>query len=155
MEGPTRTWTWSQFEASTGSELGCSSWLGVDQRLIDAFATLTGDGYFIHVDPVRAAATTLGGTIAHGLLTLALLPRMSYEVCPYLEGARFPLNYGFDRLRFVAPVPVDARVRGRFVLRQARVVNEAQRELLFDATVEIEGASRPALVAQWLTRFVV
>lgn len=155
MEGPLHTWAWAEFEAHTGSTLGASSWLCVDQRLIDAFATLTGDSYFLHVDPVRAAATPLRGTIAHGLLTLSLVPRMSYEVCPFLEGAHYPLNYGFNRLRFVAPVPVGSRVRGHFALRRAQAIKDGQRELHYDVTVEIEGGSRPALVAEWLTRFVV
>lgn len=155
MEGPQHACTWEQLEARTGTEVGVSSWFTVDQSLIDSFATLTGDHYFLHVDRARAAATPLGGTIAHGLLTLSLLPRMSYEVCPFLEGARYPLNYGFNRLRFVAPVPVGSRVRGHFTLRRAHVVNEGQREVHYDAKVEIEGASRPALVAEWLTRFVM
>jgi acyl dehydratase len=155
VEGPLHTWTWAEFEARTGSAIGCSSWLTIDQPLIDAFATLTGDRFYLHVDPVRAAATPLGGTIAHGLLTLSLLARMSYEVCPYLEGARYPLNYGFNRLRFVAPVPADARVRGHFALRRAQVIKDAQRELHYDVTMEIEGVPRPALVAEWLSRFVM
>jgi len=155
LEGPLHTWTFAEFEARTGTEIGASSWLTVDQSLIDDFGTLTGDRYFLHVDPVRAAATPLGGTIAHGLLTLSLLPRMSYEVCPFLDGARYPLNYGFNRLRFVAPVPVGSRVRGHFTLRRAHAVKDGQRELHYDVTVEIDGAPRPALVAEWLTRFVV
>jgi acyl dehydratase len=146
---------WDGFTAAVGREIGVSDWITVDQPTIDAFATLTGDRYFLHVDPVRAAALPFGGTIAHGLLTLALLPQMSYQVCPYLEGARFPLNYGFNRLRFVAPVPVDSRLRGHFVLRQADVVAPDQRQLLYEVRVEIEGRERPALVAEWLTRFVV
>lgn len=155
MEGPLYTWTWAEFEGRTGSAIGSSSWLTVDQPLIDAFATLTGDRFFLHVDPARAADTPFGTTIAHGLLTLSLLARMSYEVCPYLEGARYPLNYGFNRLRFVAPVPAGSRVRGHFVLRRAQAIVAAQRELHYDVTVEIDGALRPALVAEWLARFVV
>jgi acyl dehydratase len=155
MEGPLHTWAWAEFEARAGQTLGTSSWITVDQPLIDAFATLTGDRYFLHVDPLRAAATPLGSTIAHGLLTLSLLPRMSYEVCPFLEGARFPLNYGFNRLRFVAPVPVNSLVRGHFLLRRAHAIKDGQREMHYDVTVEIDGGPRPALVAEWLTRFVV
>jgi acyl dehydratase len=155
MEGPLRSMHWDEFGASVGREIGVSGWITVDQPMIDAFAATTGDRYFLHVDPVRAAATPFGSTIAHGLLTLSLLPQMSYHVCPYLEGARFPLNYGFNRLRFVAPVPVGARLRGHFVLRQAEVVSPEQRQLLYDVRVEIEGQERPALVAEWLTRFVV
>jgi acyl dehydratase len=155
MDGPIRAMHWDEFESSVGREIGVSGWITVDQPMIDAFATTTGDRYFLHVDPLRAAATPFGSTIAHGLLTLSLLPQMSYQVCPYLDGARFPLNYGFNRLRFVAPVPVGARLRGHFVLRQAEVVSPEQRQLLYDVRVEIEGQQRPALVAEWLTRFVV
>jgi acyl dehydratase len=155
LEGPLHTWAWADFEARAGSAIGASGWFTIDQPQIDAFAALTGDGYFLHVDPARAAATPLGGTIAHGLLTLSLVPRMSYEVCPFLEGARYPLNYGFNRLRFVAPVPVGSRLRGHFVLRRAQTIKQDQHELHYDVTVEIDGGSRPALVAEWLTRFVV
>lgn len=148
MEGPIRSMHWDEFAASVGREIGVSGWITVDQSMIDAFANTTGDRYFLHVDPLRAAATPFGSTIAHGLLTLSLLPQMSYQVCPYLKGARFPLNYGFNRLRFVAPVPVGARLRGHFVLRQAEVISPEQRHLQYDVRVEIEGQERPALVAQ-------
>ncbi len=152
MEGPIHTATWQELTARVGTEIGVSAWITVDQPTIDAFAEVTQDRYFLHVDPQRAAATPFNGTIAHGCLTLSLLPVMSYQVCPFVEGARYPLNYGFNRLRFVAPVPVGSRVRGRFVLRKADVVSAEQRQLLYDVTVEIEGGTRPALVAEWLTR---
>jgi acyl dehydratase len=153
MDGPQITSTWEALVARVGTEVGLSGWIGVDQPLIDAFAKATGDEYFLHVDPSRAAAESpFGGTIAHGMLTLSLLPRMSYEVCPFVVGARYPLNYGYDRVRFVAPVPVGSRVRGRFALRDARSISPAQRQLRYDVTVEIEGATRPALVAEWITR---
>ena len=153
MEGPLTTLPWDAIVARVGTELGVSDWITVDQRTIDAFADVTGDRYFLHVDPRRAAAQLpFGGTIAHGMLTLSLLPRMSYQACPFVEGARTPLNYGFDRVRFVAPVPAGSRVRGRFVLRAAEVIPPQQRELRLAVTVEIEGAERPALVADWVTR---
>src|ERR1700739_4329522 len=90
-----------------------SDWLAIDQAMIDAFADATGDHQFIHVDPERAAATPFGGTIAHGYLTLALLPDMSYEVIPHQEDG-MALNYGLNRVRFPAPVPSGSRVRGAF-----------------------------------------
>jgi acyl dehydratase len=147
--------SWEAIAARIGEELGASPWMTITQARVDAFADVTDDHYFLHVDPVRAAVPPLGGTIAHGFLTLSLLAPMAYQVCPYVEGARYPLNYGFNRVRFVAPVPVGSRIRGRFVLRQAEVISPEQRQTLYDATVEIEGSTRPALVAQWLTRYAM
>jgi acyl dehydratase len=156
MEGPVHSSTLDALAARVGSEIGASAWQTIDQPMIDAFAKVTGDQHFIHVDPVRAAKVLpSGGTIAHGYLTLSLLSNMAYQVCPTIEGVRFPLNYGFNRLRFVAPVPVGSRVRGRFVLKSVDVIDAAQRQIVYEATVEIEGAPKPALVAEWLTRVLV
>ena len=155
MEGPIHTMAWDELVRRVGADFGTSAWITVTQALINAFADTTDDHYFLHVDPARAAATPLKGTIAHGLLTLSLLPAMGYQVCPLVQDARYPLNYGFNRVRFVAPVPAGARVRGRFVLRQAEVVRADQRQLLYDATVELEGSANPVLVAEWLTRFIM
>jgi acyl dehydratase len=146
---------WSELERRVGDDFGTSAWLAVTQAMIDAFADTTRDTYFLHIDPARAAATPFGTTIAHGMLTLSLLPALGYEVCPFVEGARFPLNYGFDRVRFVSPVRVGSRMRARFVLREAASVSATQRQLRYDASVEIEGSDKPALVADWLTRFVM
>lgn len=155
MEGPVSSMSWEALAARVGTEIGVSDWITVTQPMIDTFAQVTGDEYFLHVDPQRAAALPFKGTIAHGFLTLSLLAPMGYQACPYVDGARFPLNYGFNRVRFVAPVPVGRRVRGRFVLRNAEVVSSSQRQLTYDATVEVEGGSRPALVAEWLTRYAM
>jgi acyl dehydratase len=156
MEGPVHSSTLDALVARVGHEIGVSAWRTIDQPMIDAFAKVTGDQHFIHVDPVRAAKVLpSGGTIAHGFLTLSLLSNMAYQVCPTIEGVRFPLNYGFNRLRFVAPVPVGSRVRGRFVLKSVDVIDAAQRQIVYEATVEIEGAPKPALVAEWLTRVLV
>jgi acyl dehydratase len=146
---------WEAIAARIGEELGASPWMTITQERVDAFAEVTDDHYFLHIDPVRAAVPPLGGTIAHGFLTLSLLAPMAYQVCPYVDGARYPLNYGFNRVRFVAPVPVGSRIRGRFVLRRAEVISAEQRQTLYDATVEIEGSTRPALVAEWLTRYAM
>ena len=102
--------------AQIGSEIGVSSWLLVDQGRIDAFADATEDRQFIHVDPDTAAQTPFGGTIAHGFLTLSLLSRMAAETMLVPDGVKMALNYGFDRVRFLAPVKAGKRVRGRFVL---------------------------------------
>ena len=156
MEGPLHSATLDALAARVGQQIGVSAWKTIDQSMIDAFAELTGDRHFIHVDPARAAQVLpSGGTIAHGFFTLALLSNMAYQVCPTIEGVRFPLNYGFNRLRFVAPVPVGARVRGRFVLKSVDVIDAQQRQIVYDATVEIDGAPKPALVAEWLTRVLV
>jgi len=156
MEGPIHTMTLDALAARVGSEIGVSAWRTIDQPAIDAFARITGDQHFIHVDPARAAKVLpSGGTIAHGFFTLSLLSNMAYQVCPTIEGVRFPLNYGFNRLRFVAPVPVGSRVRGRFVLKSVDVIDAAQRQIVYEASVEIDGAPKPALVAEWLTRVLV
>jgi acyl dehydratase len=155
MEGPVNTTTWEALTARVGTEIGTSEWITISQPMIDAFADLTGDHYFIHIDPQRTAVLPFKGTIAHGFLTLSLLSMMSYQVCPRIEGTRYPLNYGFNRLRFVAPVPVGSRVRGRFVLRSADTIGSDQRQAVYEVTVEIEGGTKPALVAEWLTRAIM
>jgi acyl dehydratase len=156
MEGPIHSTTLDALAARVGSEIGASAWQTIDQSMIDTFARVTGDQHFIHVDPARAAQVLpSGGTIAHGFFTLSLLSNMAYQVCPMIEGVRFPLNYGFNRLRFVAPVPVGSRVRGRFVLKAVDVIDAQQRQIVYDATVEIEGAPKPALAAEWLTRVIL
>jgi len=155
MEGPVHTTTFDALAARVGQEIGVSAWTTIDQPMIDAFGKLTGDRHFIHVDPARAAATPLKGTIAHGFLTLSLLSNMAYQVCPTIEGVRFPLNYGFNRMRFVAPVPVGSRVRAHFVLKDIEAIDATQRQIVYEVSVEIEGKPKPALVAEWLTRVVV
>jgi len=138
--------------ALEGHEAGVSDWLQVTQGQVDAFADLCGDHQFIHVDPARAAATPFGGTIAHGFYTLSLLTYFAQGVRPRIAGTAHSVNYGFDRLRFVAPVKVGSRVRGRF--RLARLDERKPGEITqhWEVTVEIEGAERPALVADWVTR---
>ncbi len=156
MEGPVLSTTWDRLAARVGQEIGVSAWATIDQPMIDTFAKLTGDTHFIHVDPARAAQVLPSkGTIAHGFLTLSLLSNMAYQVCPTIEGVRFPLNYGFNRLRFVAPVPTGSRVRGHFVLKSAEAIDAAQRQIVYEVTVEIDGLPKPALVAEWLTRIIV
>lgn len=151
-EATAGTMTLDELAARAGHEIGLSGWVKVTQGEIDAFAALTGDDQFIHVDPVRAARTPLGGTVAHGFLTLSLLSRFAREARPSIAGTAMSLNYGFDRVRFVAPVPAGGRIRGRF--RLDRVVRDTPGEatLHWQVTVEIEGGARPALVADWITR---
>jgi len=137
------------------SDVFVSHWLDVDQGRIDAFAKVTEDHQFIHVDPVQASATPFGGTIAHGFLTLSLLSIMAYEALPKLKGLAMGVNYGFDRVRFLSPVRAGSRVRGRFTLQSATEKSPGQWQLTYDVSVEIEGGAKPALAATWLTMQVV
>lgn len=133
-----------------GEEVGVSSWLTVDQARIDSFADATEDHQFIHVDPAAAAAAGLGGTIAHGFLSLSLLSRMAADAALLPEGLKMALNYGFDRIRFLAPVRSGKRVRGRFVLDSVEEKAPGQLLMRHIVTVEIEGEDKPALSAVWL-----
>lgn len=135
-----------------GAEFGPSSWIDVPQEKIQAFADATGDHQFIHVDPERAAQTPFGGTIAHGYLTLSLLPAMSYEVIPHEEGDGMGLNYGLNRVRFPAPVPSGSRVRGSF---RVDTLDEQDwgRQVTMTATVEREGGHKPVCVAEVVFRY--
>jgi acyl dehydratase len=150
MEGPVRMMSAAALSARVGSELGTSRWIRIDQSMVDLFADLTSDRYFIHVDPKRAASTRFGGTIAHGFLTLSMLSTMAYEACPGVEGTKTAVNYGFNRLRFVAPVPTGSNIRGRFVLKSFDVQPAGRWQSIYDVTVEIEGEGKPALAAEWI-----
>ena len=133
-----------------GREVGVSSWLTVDQPRIDAFAAATEDRQFIHVDPEAAAQTPFGGTIAHGFLSLSLLSRMAAEATLLPDGLKMAVNYGFDRVRFLAPVKSGKRVRGRFVLDSVDEKAPGQLLMRHKVTIEIEGEDKPALTAEWL-----
>ena len=139
-----------EIKARVGSEIGASDWLLVDQAAIDAFAAVTQDHQFIHTDPEAAAKTPFGGTVAHGFLSLSLLSRMAADVMLVPEGLRMAVNYGFDRVRFIAPVRSGKRVRGRFALTGAEEKRPGQWQLVHDVTVEIEGEDKPALTATWI-----
>jgi len=139
-----------EIRAKVGQEVGVSGWLTVDQPRIDAFADATEDHQFIHVDPAAAAAAGLGGTIAHGFLSLSLLSRMAAEAMLLPDSLKMALNYGFDRIRFLAPVKSGKRVRGRFTLDSAEEKAPGQILLRHTVTVEIEGEDKPALTAVWL-----
>jgi acyl dehydratase len=138
-----------------GQEIGVSRWFEIDQARIDAFADVTEDRQFIHVDPEAARATPFGGTIAHGFLTLSLASAMSYDAVKPLEGSVMGVNYGFDRLRFLAPVPAGSRVRGRFRLLAADDKGDGRWLLKHELTVEIDGSDKPALIAEWLSMQMV
>ena len=140
-----------EIEASVGEEVGVSGWLPLDQERIHAFADATEDRQFIHIDPEAAAQTPFGGTIAHGFLTLSLLSRMAAEAILVPPSAKVIVNYGLDRVRFLAPVRTGRRVRGRFVLECVEEKAPGQILLRHLVTVEIEGEDKPALSAVWLT----
>ena len=140
-----------EIRSKVGEEVGASGWLTVDQQRIDDFADATEDRQFIHVDPEAAAQTPFAGTIAHGFLTLSLLSRMAAEAMLLPDNARVIVNYGLDRVRFLAPVNSGGRVRGRFVLDGVEEKPAGQILLRHLVTVEIEGQDRPALSAVWLT----
>ncbi|MNU59485.1 putative enoyl-CoA hydratase 1 [compost metagenome] len=140
----------SDLPSLIGQEVGLSRWITVDQARIDAFAKITEDEQFIHIDPERARATPFGGTIAHGFLTLSLASAMSYDAVAPLDGVVMGVNYGFDKLRFLAPVPAGSKVRGRFRLLSAEDKGDGRWLLKHELTVEIEGADKPALIAEWL-----
>jgi acyl dehydratase len=133
-----------------GQEVGVSDWLLVDQGMIDRFADLTFDHQFIHVDPVAAADTPFGGTIAHGFLVMSLLAKLGESANLALDGAVMGMNYGFERIRMTGPVRAGKRIRGRFVLKD--LVERAPRQWLSTVlvTVEVEDEAKPALVAEWL-----
>jgi len=138
-----------------GEEVGISEWLLVDQERINQFAEATGDHQYIHVDSERAAQTPFGSTIAHGFLTMSLMVLMGYEGSTKLKNSVMGINYGFDKLRFINPVKVNSKIRGRFRLISAEEKNTNQWLLKHNKTVEIAGEEKPALVAEWLGMTVV
>jgi acyl dehydratase len=139
-----------EIRSRVGTETGQSSWLTVDQARIDAFAEATEDRQFIHTDPAAAAQTPFGGTIAHGFLSLSLLSRMAADAMLIPEGVKMAVNYGLDRVRFLAPVRSGSRVRGRFTLDSIEEKAPGQLLMRHVVTVEIEGEDKPALTAVWL-----
>jgi len=133
-----------------GQEVGVSSWLTMDQQRINEFADATEDRQFIHTDPEAAAHTPFGGTIGHGFLTLSMLSRMAAEAMLVPDSIKMAVNYGLDRVRFIAPVRSGKRIRGRFRLDSVDEKAPGQLLLRHTVTVEIEGEEKPALTAEWL-----
>ncbi|MDE0132522.1 MAG: MaoC family dehydratase [bacterium] len=143
--------TVAELMGMVGSEIGVSEWFTVSQDRIDAFADATLDHQFIHTDPARAAAESpFGLTIAHGFLTLSLLPHLGSGIKLSPEGTKVEINYGTDKVRFLAPVPVDSRIRARVALSDVTERRPGQYLIKQLVTVEIEGTDRPALVAETL-----
>ena len=139
-----------ELKAAVGEQLGSSDWVTVDQKQVDTFAEATGDHQWIHVDVDKAKAGPFGGTIAHGFLTLSLLPIFSWQVYK-IENVKMGINYGLNKVRFTSPVPVNSRLRGSYELLEVTEVKDAL-QVITKVTVEIEGSERPACVAEWVSR---
>jgi acyl dehydratase len=144
-----------EIRSRIGDEVGVSGWIMLGQARIEQFADATEDRQFIHVDPAAAAQTPFEGTIAHGFLTLSLLSRMGAEAMLLPEGTQIAINYGLDRVRFLAPVRSGKRIRGRFTLDSVEETGPGQILLRHSVTVEIEGEDKPALSAVWLALIVL
>ena len=139
----------AELEGSIGTQIGVSRWFAMDQARIAAFADITEDRQFIHLDPDRAKDTMFGGTVAHGMLTLSMLSAMAYDALPAVDGMAASVNYGFDTLRFVAPVPSGAQIRARFHLRDLKERAPGQMMSLVGVSVDIKDHDKPALIADW------
>lgn len=142
-----------QIKARVGQELGISDWLQIDQKRINAFADCTGDHQWIHVDEEMAAQGPFGKTIAHGYLTVSLLPYFSSGVSIIPEGTKMAINYGMNKLRFINPVPVNSKVRDRVALTNVEEKGGGRYLITTTHTIEIEGQDKPACIAETLTMF--
>ena len=138
-----------------GQELGRSAWYTIDQERINAFADVTEDHQFVHIDPERARSTPFGTTVAHGFLTLSLLVHLCLDFIPELENRQLMLNYGFDKVRFVSPVKVGARIRAQGRLVQLTERKPGQILMNLDVVVEIDNEDKPALIVEWLSLHIV
>ncbi|OBI93675.1 dehydratase [Mycobacterium alsense] len=139
--------------AAAGETIGESSWVTITQEDVNLFADATGDHQWIHVDPERAAAGPFGTTIAHGFMTLALLPRLQHEIYT-VKGIKLAINYGLNKVRFPAPVPVGSRVRVQSSLVSVDDLGDGAVQATMSTTVEIEGSAKPACVAESIVRYI-
>lgn len=145
----------SDLPSLAGTETEPSSWFEISQERVNQFADATNDHQFIHIDEARAAKTPFGGTIAHGFLTLSLIPFLTAEKAPRFEGLVMGINYGSDKVRFLQPVRVGSRVRARQKYLEVTEKNPGQWLIKTQVTIEIEGQAKPALVAETLAIFVI
>jgi acyl dehydratase len=142
--------------AKVGQTVGSSPWMLIDQAMVNMFADATGDHQFIHIDEEKAKLTPFGQTIAHGFLSLSLMPKLSAEAdLPRLEGIKMGVNYGGNKTRFLAPVKVGKRVRGHFKMLSLEEKRPGQWQQEMEYSLEIEGEDKPALIAEWITQFFV
>jgi acyl dehydratase len=142
----------AELEAAVGEDLGTSDWFEIDQDRVNLFADATDDHQWIHVDPARAADGPFGGTIAHGLLTLSLLPHFSHDLYR-VEGITLAVNYGYNKVRFITPVKVGARIRARGEVSEIKQLDGAV-QATTTITVEIEDSEKPAAVAESIVRYI-
>ena len=150
------TITAQELQAKVGENIGTSEWVLVDQEMINKFADATGDHQFIHIDAERAKLTPFGGTIAHGFLTLSLLPVMiANSDMPKIADVKMGVNYGGNKVRFLSPVRSGKRVRGHFKLVELEEKRPGQWQQTNEVSVEIEGEDKPALIAEWISQFFV
>jgi acyl dehydratase len=146
----------AELQAMVGQVIGTSEWVLVDQEMINKFADATGDHQFIHVNEAMAKMTPFGGTIAHGFLTLSLLPMLSAKSdLPRVAGIKMGVNYGGNKVRFLAPVRSGKRVRGVTKLLEIEEKRPGQFQQTVEFTVEIEGEDKPAMIAEWISQFFV
>jgi acyl dehydratase len=141
-----------EFVAAEGTQLGPTDWLEITQDRVNLFADATGDHQWIHVDPERAAQGPFGGTIAHGLLTLSLLPHFRHQLYT-VENITMAINYGYNKVRFITPVRVGAKIRARAEIASVAQLDGAVQATV-TTTVEIEGSDKPATVAESIVRFI-
>ena len=145
-----------ELQARVGEHLGTSDWVLVDQDMINKFADATGDHQFIHIDVEKAKLTPFGGTIAHGFLTLSLIPMLGASTDgPKVSGVKMGVNYGGNKVRFLAPVRSGKRVRSHIKLLELDEKRPGQWQQTNEITVEIEGEEKPALIAEWITQFFI
>lgn len=137
--------------SAVGQEVGVSDWLTIEQQRIDLFAEATGDDQWIHVDPARAAAGPYGKTIAHGYLTLSLIPLLSRQALA-VHHTGVSVNYGLNKVRFTAPVPVGSRVRGRFTLKAGEALSDGGFQFIWQVTLEREASEKPVCIAETVNR---
>jgi acyl dehydratase len=147
--------TLEEIHARIGTEIGTSDWVTIDQKRINEFADVTEDRQFIHVDPNSAKETMFGGTVAHGFLSLSLLSRFAADVMLVPDNMKMAVNYGFDRIRFLAPVPAGARVRGIFTLTNVEEKSLGQLLMHHNVMVDIDVTEKPALTADWLSLLIL
>ena len=147
--------TLEELHSRIGTQVGVSDWITIDQKRIDEFADVTEDRQFIHVDPNAAKETMFGGTVAHGFLSLSLLSRMALDVMLVPDNLKMAVNYGFDKIRFLAPVPAGARVRGIFTLTNVEEKSLGQLLVHHNVMVDIDITEKPALTADWLGMLIL